>query len=288
MRALYEDHLYETLLEDEIVQLTRRDSEFRFLLNEYYEGILLFNIMEDVVWSKAMADSTGMMRFFDRHRDRYRWEKRARTTIYSSGSGEVLDSIDRYYSAKDTIVLQTAYVLDEDDVSKMVKGVFLQVHEAGDLMYLIATGHDRTLYASLESHLVDMGVESDRIVQSDEMPARGIAEIRVVSTSKKTLEWIFNRESPLTLEVREGLYEKGDESLPDGMPWSLGSHRLFEPDLQHLVVVHEIMEPAHREFDGVKGRVVSAYQDHLEQGWLGDLREKYSVEIYNKVLQKLY
>ena len=33
--------------------------DYRFLLQEYYEGILLFDIMEKEVWSKASEDSVG-------------------------------------------------------------------------------------------------------------------------------------------------------------------------------------------------------------------------------------
>ncbi|NJM25743.1 MAG: peptidyl-prolyl cis-trans isomerase [Bacteroidia bacterium] len=52
------------------------------LLNEYYEGILLFDIMEKEVWNKASADSIGQHEFYLQHAQDYNAGERVRAELY--------------------------------------------------------------------------------------------------------------------------------------------------------------------------------------------------------------
>ncbi len=60
----YLDLLYQQFIDTTILKLVEerisvQHPEYRYLLQEYYEGILLFDIMEKEVWSKASLDSVG-------------------------------------------------------------------------------------------------------------------------------------------------------------------------------------------------------------------------------------
>lgn len=56
--------------EDKIVDNT---PELRLLLQEYYDGLLLFAVMDKEVWEKARSDAKGLAELFEQHRDKYRW-----------------------------------------------------------------------------------------------------------------------------------------------------------------------------------------------------------------------
>ena len=88
---LYEDFEAETLLTYEKSHLADNNQEYRRILQEYRDGILLFDIMEDKVWSKAVEDSTGLKQFFESHRDNYRWNERVDATILDAQSQATLD-----------------------------------------------------------------------------------------------------------------------------------------------------------------------------------------------------
>ncbi|MEX1238350.1 MAG: peptidylprolyl isomerase [Cyclobacteriaceae bacterium] len=75
------------LLEEKI---KRESPDYKWLLKEYYEGILLFEIMEKEVWNKAMEDSTGQKTYFERHSSHYNAGERMAGKIYSSQSKEYL------------------------------------------------------------------------------------------------------------------------------------------------------------------------------------------------------
>ncbi|PIQ47714.1 MAG: hypothetical protein COW03_13795 [Cytophagales bacterium CG12_big_fil_rev_8_21_14_0_65_40_12] len=60
---------YKTFEREEIMtyedsQLTSKYPEFGYLLNEYKEGLMLFEIMEKEIWNKASEDSIGLAQFF--------------------------------------------------------------------------------------------------------------------------------------------------------------------------------------------------------------------------------
>ena len=52
-------------------QLENKYPEFGMLMNEYREGILLFNICNDLIWSRASKDTEGLQKFFEENRADY-------------------------------------------------------------------------------------------------------------------------------------------------------------------------------------------------------------------------
>ena len=63
-------------------QLENKYPEFKVLLNEYREGILLFDLTNKNVWKKAVDDSLGLAEFFANNLDNYTWEERIDASVY--------------------------------------------------------------------------------------------------------------------------------------------------------------------------------------------------------------
>lgn len=61
--------------------LLTNNTAYQTMVNEYREGILLFNLMNELVWQKALADSAGLLAYFEAHADRYQWEERTPAVI---------------------------------------------------------------------------------------------------------------------------------------------------------------------------------------------------------------
>ncbi len=77
VKSLYKEFLDETCLKYEESQLDKKYPDFKALMREYEEGILLFEATKLLVWDKASQDSVGLEKFYETVKDRYKWEERA-------------------------------------------------------------------------------------------------------------------------------------------------------------------------------------------------------------------
>jgi peptidyl-prolyl cis-trans isomerase SurA len=59
------------IMDYENSNLEKKYPDFANLSQEYFEGILLFNIMEQKVWTKASSDSIGLQVYYDNNKDKY-------------------------------------------------------------------------------------------------------------------------------------------------------------------------------------------------------------------------
>jgi peptidyl-prolyl cis-trans isomerase SurA len=73
---LFKQFSRETILQYEESKLPEKFPEFRYIYEEYHDGILLFDIMDQRVWSKAVTDTAGLEAFHREHREDYMWPQR--------------------------------------------------------------------------------------------------------------------------------------------------------------------------------------------------------------------
>ena len=67
--------LAQLLINRESDQLPYENPDFRNLVREYHDGILLFDVSDKEVWSRATTDTLGQENFFNANRTKYVWEK---------------------------------------------------------------------------------------------------------------------------------------------------------------------------------------------------------------------
>ncbi|MEM1319070.1 MAG: peptidylprolyl isomerase [Bacteroidota bacterium] len=82
-REMYTAYLNDQVIKYEEQQLESKYPEFKALMREYEEGILLFEATKMTVWDKASQDSTGLANFHASNKSKYMWGERARVTIYT-------------------------------------------------------------------------------------------------------------------------------------------------------------------------------------------------------------
>ena len=80
---LYKDFVDESALKLEERQLEAKYPEFKSLMREYEEGVLLFEVTKMEVWDKASLDTVGLQKFFDENKDKYHWDERAVVSQYT-------------------------------------------------------------------------------------------------------------------------------------------------------------------------------------------------------------
>ena len=75
---IIDDFVLEKAINYEATNLENTDNEFKFVLDEFRDGLLLFKLMEDSVWTAASQDTAALLAYFTPrqedfwHPDRYR------------------------------------------------------------------------------------------------------------------------------------------------------------------------------------------------------------------------
>ena len=101
----YIDKAYDAFVSKEILDcedknLEKKYPEFQYLVNEYHDGILLFNISNQMIWDKAVKDSVGLERFYEAARDTLQkkddfiWGDRFKGKIYRCSNAATRSQLD--------------------------------------------------------------------------------------------------------------------------------------------------------------------------------------------------
>ena len=90
---LYENFRNETVMNYADVHLEDKYPEFKALVQEYKDGILLFDLMDREVWNKAVKDTVGLAEFHKRNASKYMWDDRAYATIITVTRPEALPKV---------------------------------------------------------------------------------------------------------------------------------------------------------------------------------------------------
>ena len=90
---LYKSFSDEQVLAYEEARLPEKYPEFRYIYQEYHDGILLFDIMDQKVWSMAITDTSGLEAFYKEHRKSYMWGERTEGYVVECTEGTHLGAV---------------------------------------------------------------------------------------------------------------------------------------------------------------------------------------------------
>ena len=69
------------------------NEEFKFQIQEFREGNMLFEAMERNVWGKASEDSVGLEAYFNENKDKFKWAESADMLIVNTQNKESADFV---------------------------------------------------------------------------------------------------------------------------------------------------------------------------------------------------
>ncbi len=100
-------------------ELARDNAEYRNLINEYRDGIMLFDRSNQMVWEKATADKAGQEKYFRENIGRYAWDApRYKAYVIFANSDSVMQA------AKEYIATLNPSKVKSDMVSTLLKNKF--------------------------------------------------------------------------------------------------------------------------------------------------------------------
>jgi len=121
---LYESYKTETSLKFEERNLERKYPDFKALMREYREGILLFEITKREVWDKASQDTAGLANYYANNKGKYKWKERAKISQYSVMDVSATDKIRK--AVRKESAQQVVSKFNKDKEVVMVKELVIE------------------------------------------------------------------------------------------------------------------------------------------------------------------
>ena len=211
------DELFEKFIDEQLnayynENLENEFPEFKYVMEEYRDGLLLFDLMDKEIWTKAKTDTLGINVFFKNNTKNYLWKKRYKVDILSSTDKIIIDKAQNFLKKGKTI----DYIKDK-----------------------------------------------------------------------------LNQEGKVNVMVKSGLFEEDYDILPNCKNLTKGNFSIVQKEAYYFIVnVLEIKEAGEKEFNDCKGKVISDYQQYLENNWVNELKKEFEVkinqEVFNKVKEQLH
>jgi len=76
-------------------QLENENPDFKALIGEYHDGILLFDLTDKKVWSKAVKDTLGLQQFYEKNKNTYMWETRLDASVLIIKDPSIIKSLNK-------------------------------------------------------------------------------------------------------------------------------------------------------------------------------------------------
>ena len=191
-------------MEQKSDELAQGDMELRYLIQEYHDGLLLYEISNNLVWDKAAKDEAGLAQYFKKHKKNYAWdEPRFKGIAYHvKEQGDVKavrDCVKKLSFDKWAEALRTTFNADSVIRIRVEKGIFKQ----GDNAFIdsVVFKKDTTV-----NHLKDYPIDAHygKILKKgpeDYTDVRGL----VVADYQEQLEreWVAELRRRYTFQVNE-------------------------------------------------------------------------------------
>ncbi|MCH4828894.1 MULTISPECIES: peptidylprolyl isomerase [Flavobacterium] len=184
--------------------LEKEFPEFANIVEEYRDGLLLFDLMEKEIWNKAKQDTIGLKKYFQENKLKYQWKNRAEVITVSSTNEEFVKKAQKLLKENATID-----VLKEKLNTKEIINV----------------------------------IPKKEIVEEGNNP---------------------------NIILKEGV-----------------TKIYKEKEYFYVTKVLKILPARQKELEETKGKVISDYQQFLEDNWVSELKKEFKVNINNNVFEKL-
>ena len=209
---LYDEYLKDSAFAYEDAHLEEKYPDFRVLVQEYHDGILLFDLMDKEVWKKAEKDTVGLENYYNAHKDEYMWKDRVKTIYITVNDPNNVARVEELMKAD----------LSADSIRSIVKNeelhgvsVKLRYFQKGDNIDIDETEWKEGVVRVIPS-TVDQTTKLVKILEVREPEPKTLNEAKglVISAYQMQLEedWLNELKAKYPVTVDEKVLEKVKKS----------------------------------------------------------------------------
>jgi peptidyl-prolyl cis-trans isomerase SurA len=93
VNKMFKEFSDEKCKEYEDANLERKYPEFKAIMKEYHDGILLFELTNQKIWSYAGQDTVGLHKYYDEHKNEFKWDTRLDATLFTIKDTNYVDQV---------------------------------------------------------------------------------------------------------------------------------------------------------------------------------------------------
>ena len=116
IKQQFEKFINQKIIDFEKTQLEAKHPDFKALMKEYRDGILLFEISDQKIWTKAIKDTAGLKEFYALNKATWIWPNRVNGTLFTSESKKTLKKVSSLKTKKSLSNDSIMSILNKDNL----------------------------------------------------------------------------------------------------------------------------------------------------------------------------
>lgn len=212
--VVFVTRMMETRISDHIIdyennRLEAKYPEFRYLMNEFHDGILMFNISEKKIWNQVFEDTLGIKNFYEATKQNYLTPEKINGwhCIFKDPKKEkkFVRTLKKYFEKNASVEKLSEKFNSRGDTVLVINSVEWTAGEDKELEGLtLAKGIHRIISADYPSYVV-----IDRVTGPSPRPLDEVkAEIIAGYQDWLEKEWVKQLKSEYTVSVDQELFDK--------------------------------------------------------------------------------
>ena len=306
-----EKEWYNLFVEDQLLRyeesnLEIKYPEFRAEIQDYKEGILQKDILNDMVLEKSL-DSLAQVRYFNQNTANYQYTNRVLAKVITTDRRETMEQV-KPILAKAPYPMNRPFPLiffEKDkadfslDAQKILGQLNVTMFKNREFTVEVTGNSDPDESESISAqrakkvvnYLINKGISVTKIIEKDDGKYKPTSKtdrsknmrvgIKFFSNSMEDVVKKYNALKPGSLTAEEHFFKRGDNEYLDVMPWTIGEISSENKGRQIFVNIQKVEEPRPKTFREARGQVIADYQKTLFDAWMNQMKSKYPV-IVNK------
>lgn len=296
-------------------QFLRKQPAFEKRVQQQERDIVTKILLNETVWEKAVADTLGQIKIFEKTQEKYIQAGRMEGVVMVADDIKYLDMANELMGEEKPYALRRGILpitftknqtqLDED-AEKRLKGLIGIM--SNQPSYLVEIGGHADVQEEdsvsalrvqrVSAYLQQLGLDYSRIQEIDFGKTRPVERFDWQKNQRVTFQFLSNSREELAkiiqskygpvIVIKEGIFSAGEPWVAEKVPNKLGTYRFTWEDKVYEVIVEKILPPRLKTIREARGEVIKAYQEYLLQEFDRKLAEKYPFTANSDVVNELF
>ena len=205
VKKQYASFLEQSVFKYKEDNLENENKEFAHILDEYREGLLLFELMQDKIWEGAKNDSIGLQEFYNANKQNYVWPDRIEGSVARSSDEKHIKKVRKYWKKNQSNEMIDEALNKEQQNVIFSNGEFELGHPTLPKTLEFKTGLSKVIEENSNFYVVNVTALKPTTQKTfEEAQGQLIADYQVVLES----EWIQELRTKFKVDINEDVLAK--------------------------------------------------------------------------------